>query len=116
MFVMFAILALALPSAALGQSAGDRQYADPLVTGGQSDPQPAQPQGGDTPTSSPAEPSPARAPDTTLPDGAEIAAPSEATLPRTGAEPLALALAGLALVACGVLGLALPRRSRHARY
>jgi LPXTG-motif cell wall-anchored protein len=110
------VLTVAPMSSALAQSAGDRQYADPLVTDGQSDPQPAQPQGGDTPTSSPAEPSPAPAPDTTLPDGAEIAAPSEATLPRTGAEPLALALAGLALAACGALGLALPRRSRHARH
>jgi hypothetical protein len=113
------VLASMPTSLAFAQSAGDRQYADPLVTdgGGQSEQRsPSSQSDGDTPTSSPAEPAPAPAPDTTSSDGAEVAAPAAATLPRTGAEPVAVALAGLALAACGALGLALPRGSRHARH
>jgi hypothetical protein len=113
------VLALAIPSSALAQSAGDRQYADPLVTdgGGQSGQQsPSSPGSDGAATPEPA-PTPAPAPD----DGSAAVtsnaapAPAEAALPRTGAEPLALALTGLILAACGALGLALPRRARHAR-
>jgi hypothetical protein len=109
------ILALSPATAALAQSAGDRQYADPLVTDGQSSPssQGDGASGGDTPTSAPATPAPA--PDTPSSTAAETAAAPQAALPRTGAEPLALAATGLALAACGALGLALPRRARHAR-
>ena len=111
------VLALAPAASALAQSAGDRQYADPLVTdgGGQSGQQsPASP-GGD------ATPAPEPAPTTAAPDDSSAVAtdtaapPAEATLPRTGGEPVPLAIAGLALAAAGALGLALPRRSRHAR-
>jgi hypothetical protein len=113
------VLTLAAPSFALAQSAGDRQYADPLVTDGdgQSEPQSPPPQGGDG--DAPATPAPTPAP---APDGSSAvagddtaAAAAEATLPRTGAEPLVLALTGLILAACGALGLALPGRARHAR-
>lgn len=116
---VLAVLALAPASTALAQSAGDRQYSDPLVTdgGGQSGQQsPSSPGGGDTPTSAPATPAPAAAPDDTTSNVAgESAATSQATLPHTGAEPLALAAIGLALAAAGGLALALPRRRRHAR-
>lgn len=115
---MATVLTLAAPSYALAQSAGDRQYADPLVTdgGGQSKQSPS-PQGGDGAATPAPAPSPAPAPDdSSAATGGDAApAPAQATLPRTGAEPLLLALAGLVLAACGALGLALPRRARHAR-
>jgi len=113
------VLALTAPSSALTQSAGDRQYADPLVTegGGRSGQQaPSSPGGDGSATPEPA-PTPAPTPGDSpaaVTDAAPVA-PAEATLPHTGAEPLALALTGLALAACGVVGLALPRRARHAR-
>jgi len=114
------VLALAPAPAGLAQSAGDRQYADPLVTDGdgQSGQQsPSSPgdgaSGGDTPASSPSTPAPT--PDTAAGIAGETAASPQATLPRTGAEPLMLAMAGLALTACGTLALATARRRRHAR-
>jgi len=115
---VLAVLALSPVTAALAQSAGDRQYADPLVTDGQSGQQAPSSQGdgasgSDTPTSAPAPPAPA--PDTPSSSAAETTAAPAATLPHTGAEPLALAAAGMALAACGALGLASPRRARHAR-
>lgn len=113
------VLALTPVSAVLAQSAGDRQYADPLVTdgGGQSGQQSPSSQGdGDTPTSAPATPAPATGPDdTTSGVAGEAAAAPEATLPHTGAEPLALAAIGIALATAGGLALALPRGWRHAR-
>jgi LPXTG-motif cell wall-anchored protein len=116
---VFTVLALAIPSSALAQSAGDRQYADPLVTdgGGQSGQQSPPSQGDDGGGAPEPAPAPVPAPDDSsaaVTDDPPVA-PAEATLPHTGAEPLALALAGLALVACGAVGLALPRRGRHAR-
>jgi LPXTG-motif cell wall-anchored protein len=116
---VLAVLTLAPVGAATAQSAGDRQYSDPLVTdgGGQSGQQSPSSQGdGDTPTSAPATPAPAGGPDDTTSNVAgETAAESGATLPHTGAEPLALAAIGLALATAGGLALALPRRRRHAR-
>jgi LPXTG-motif cell wall-anchored protein len=113
------VLALTPTTAAVAQSAGDRQYADPLVTdgGGQSGQQSPSSQGdGDTPTSAPAAPAPAPGPDdTTSSVAGETAAAPQATLPHTGTEPLALAALGLALASIGGLALALPRRRRHAR-
>jgi LPXTG-motif cell wall-anchored protein len=113
------VLALTPTTAALAQSAGDRQYADPLVTDGdgQSGQRSPSSQGdGDTPTSAPAAPAPAAAPnDTTSSLAGETAAAPRSTLPHTGTEPLALAAIGLALAAAGWLALALPHRWRHAR-
>ena len=72
--LLLAVLALALPSAALAQSAGDDQYADPFGQvndgSGQS--------GGDQPTQS----APAPAQDTTSAAPADQAAAP--ALPRTG--------------------------------
>jgi len=124
--VALALLALALAPApaALGQSAGDDQYADPLVTdgeGGGTD-QPADP-APDTPTSDAGE-QPAPAPtDATgavdLPAGAEPGdafaddpATAEA-LPRTGVDAWLLAALGLASLVAGTVGLAATRDSRH---
>jgi len=113
---MLPILVLALPSVALAQSAGDRQYADPLVTdgGGQSGQQ--SPPAATRDDAGAPEPPPTPSP---TPDDASATANSEApaagALPRTGAEPLELAGIGAVLTACGALGLALPRRARHAR-
>lgn len=113
------LLTLASPSSALAQSAGDRQYADPLVTdgGGQSEQRsPSSPDGHDAATPEPAPaPAPAPADSSAAVTGDTAAAPAETTLPRTGAEPLPMALGGLLLAACGALGLALPRHGRHAR-
>ena len=116
---VLAVLTLAQTTAAVAQSAGDRQYADPLVTdgGGQSGQQSPPSQGnGDTPTSAPAAPAPtAGADDSTSSPGSESAATPQATLPHTGTEPLVLAAVGLALALGGGLALALPRHQRHAR-
>ena len=111
---VLAVLTLAPTTAAVAQSAGDRQYADPLVTdgGGQSGQQSPPSQGnGDTPTSAPA----VGADDSTSSPGSESAATPQATLPHTGTEPLVLAAVGLALALGGGLALALPRHQRHAR-
>jgi pyruvate dehydrogenase E2 component (dihydrolipoyllysine-residue acetyltransferase) len=97
------LLLLAAP-AAWAQSAGDEQYDDPFA--GQEDQgSSAQP----APTATPA-PAPAAAP------AAQQAAPAQAAptasaaqLPRTGAETLLTALAGVGLVMAGVgLRLRLP--------
>jgi len=117
---MLTVLTLATPSSALAQSAGDRQYADPLVTDGdgRSGQQSPSSPGGDDAAAPDPTPTPAPTPDDSsaaVTDDA-AAATAEATLPRTGAEPLALALTGLVLAACGALGLASPRRARDARH
>jgi LPXTG-motif cell wall-anchored protein len=112
------VLALTPTSLALAQSAGDRQYADPLVTDGgdQSGQQSPSAQGGDDRSPSEPTPTPSPAPDdSSAVATSDAAAPAETTLPHTGAEPRVLAAAGLVLAACGALGLALPRRARDAR-
>jgi LPXTG-motif cell wall-anchored protein len=111
-------LVMTLPPAALAQSAGDRQYSDPLVTDGGDEPSPsADP---DTPVSSD-DPAPAGGDTgtTTPPAGAEPAATAapaaEApTLPHTGSDAWLLALAGVALSASGGFALAAARRPRDA--
>jgi LPXTG-motif cell wall-anchored protein len=114
---LLAVLALAPAPAALAQSAGDRQYADPLVGDGdqpQQSPQPSPDDGGDD-GSTPATPAPAPAPDSGAGAAAETAAPgTEAALPRTGGDARLLAGLGAALIAAGALGLAVARRSRDA--
>jgi LPXTG-motif cell wall-anchored protein len=113
--VVAALLALFLvpASAALAQSAGDRQYADPLVTDGGQDPPPADP---DTPVSSDDPASGDTGAGTTAPPpGAEPAAADAATLPHTGSDTWLVALIGAALTAGGALALAAARPPRHAR-
>jgi LPXTG-motif cell wall-anchored protein len=100
--------------AALAQSAGDRQYSDPIVgDGGGSTDQPSEtPSGPDTPTSSDDAPSTgSAAPSAPPPAGAEPATTS--ALPRTGADAGLLAAIGLTLLAAGAL--ARPRPAPAAR-
>ena len=107
--VALAMLLLAAP-AALAQSAGDRQYSDPLAGGdGQGAPAP-RPQGGDAPADSGAPAggeTPTPVPEPVAPtatDGAETAPGSpSAALPRTGADAALLAVLGLALLTVGAL-------------
>jgi hypothetical protein len=89
---------------AAAQSAGDEQYADPFAPGGQ---------GGNSssghsstppkaaPTSTPAPAGAVAA--TTTPAPTAAAAQQNDQLPRTGGEPLLIALAGVALVIAGVV-------------
>lgn len=100
-----ATLAL-LPAAAFAQSAGDEQYEDPFAN------QPAQqqPAPATKPAPAPAAPAPstssqaqpAQAQATAAPAVAPAPAPSgQPQLPRTGADPLLAALAGVLLLAMG---------------
>lgn len=110
MALSLAAIAIALTSfgaaSAAAQSAGDRQYADPLAGGGQQEPRqsPATPDGGESPSA----PAPAPAPPT--PSSPATSAPTEQALPRTGIEPGWIAMAGLLLLTGGSL------LWRHARW
>ena len=103
------LCALATPSAALAQGAGDEQYQDPFGDEqSQSEPTP-------TPTPAPAQPAPAQpAPAQPAPTAA-APAPAQASsadqLPRTGVDAGWVALTGAILLAAG---LAL-RRADHQR-
>jgi hypothetical protein len=109
MLALVIALALALPSAALAQSAGDEQYVDPFDDSqGQQQEQVTPPsqgggsQGGDGTAAAPTETqvvpeTPSVAPSTT---GAPTVQGTE-TLPVTGLPAAALALAGAFLVAAG---------------
>jgi LPXTG-motif cell wall-anchored protein len=103
---VLALFVLAAP-AAWAQSAGDEQYQDPFSgqNGGSSS-------GGGS-SSAPQPAAPASTPAPAAPAAAAPATPSAATqqpqLPRTGAETLLTALAGVGLVMAGVgLRLRLP--------
>jgi LPXTG-motif cell wall-anchored protein len=90
---------LLAPAAAVAQSAGDDQYADPF---GDEEQQQAQS------TPAPAAPAPAAPATTPAPSGGAAQAPTAAapgaapTLPRTGHGALVAALAGVALIASGL--------------
>jgi LPXTG-motif cell wall-anchored protein len=93
--LLLALSLLALPSAALAQSAGDEQYADPFgevedPNGSQEDPAPA--------------PEPAPEPSEPAVAGEETVASQQAdapTLPATGAPAHLLAGGGMLLLAAG---------------
>jgi LPXTG-motif cell wall-anchored protein len=108
-----AVAAMSLAAgAAFAQSAGDRQYADPLAgddgAGGRQEPQ--QPPSGadDSPGTTATPPASAPAPSA----GSATSADGSATLPRTGMESSPLVAVGLALLALGALGR--PRGDRRA--
>ena len=94
------LCALAAPSAALAQGAGDEQYQDPFGDEqSQSEPTP-------TATPAPAQPAPAQ-PAPAQPAPAQPApAPAQASqteqLPRTGVGAGWIALAGIVLLAAGI--------------
>jgi LPXTG-motif cell wall-anchored protein len=100
--------ALAAPSAALAQGAGDEQYQDPFGEE-QAEPTP-------TATPAPAQSAPSAPAPTATPSAAQAptqAAPAPAEqLPRTGLDAGWIALAGGGLLAAG---LALRRRADHQR-
>jgi LPXTG-motif cell wall-anchored protein len=103
--------ALAAPSAALAQGAGDEQYQDPF---GDEQSQ-AEPTPSATATPAPAQSAPSAPAPTATPSAAQPApvqaAPAAEQLPRTGARAGWLGLAGAVLLAAG---LAL-RRADHQR-
>ena len=109
------LCALAAPSAALAQGAGDDQYQDPFGDEqSQQEPTP-------TPTPAPAQPAPAQPPvpaqpAPSAPAPAPAAAPAQGgssqQLPRTGVDAGWIALAGAVSLAAG---LALRRRADHQR-
>jgi 2-oxoglutarate dehydrogenase E2 component (dihydrolipoamide succinyltransferase) len=101
------LCALAAPSAALAQGAGDEQYQDPFGDE-QSEPTP-------TATPAPAQPAPSQAAPAPTATPGPSQAPAQAApaqsgeqLPRTGADAGRLALAGALLL---LSGLALRRRA-----
>jgi hypothetical protein len=104
--VAAAAAALALPVTALGQSAGDEQYADPFAPQepAQQEPQAQQPVEPQAAPEQPAEPT-AEAPATTEGGDASVTVQeSQAdvpTLPVTGMPALALLATGAGLVAAG---------------
>ena len=102
--------ALAAPSAALAQGAGDEQYQDPFGDE-QSEPAPTA-----TATPAPAQSAPSAPAPTATPSVSAAQAPTQPApaeqLPRTGADAGWLAVAGAMLLAAG---LALRRRADHQR-
>jgi len=109
------LCALAVPSAALAQGAGDDQYQDPFGDEqSQEEPTPTA-----TPAPAQAQPAPAQpAPAAPAPAPAQAPAPASAQsgqseqLPRTGADAGWIAFAGAALLAAGI---ALRRRAQLQR-
>jgi hypothetical protein len=94
--LLLVVAALALPAAALAQSAGDDQYVDPFEGGEQAQEQP-QPE-------APAEPAPTPEASPEAPAAEEATAqpePTAPTLPRTGLPALGAFAAGAVLIAAG---------------
>jgi biopolymer transport protein ExbB len=106
--VLAALLAvaalLALPAAAMAQSAGDEQYVDPFQGGEQQPAQPPQEAPAAPTEPAPAEPAPA-APSTSSAESQETVAPAQSeapSLPRTGFPVVLVLSAGYALMLAGV--------------
>jgi hypothetical protein len=102
-----ALSLLALPAAALAQSAGDDQYSDPLAPSDQpADQGQSQSGSSDQPSATP-QPAPsdtAAAPTApTSPTSETAAAPAANTLPRTGWAPGALVATAAALLLGGLM-------------
>jgi len=102
------LCALAAPSAALAQGAGDEQYEDPFGDEqSQQEPAPTATPAPAQPAPAPAQPAPAQpAPSAPAPAPAQASASQQ--LPRTGVDAGWIALAGAASLAAG---LALRRRA-----
>jgi hypothetical protein len=101
LLILALLAALVVPSAAVGQSAGDEQYSDPFGED-QQEQQPAsqQPETPAQPVEQPAETAPASG------SGEEAAAPaqsSDPSLPVTGVPALTLLALGAGMLATGLL-------------
>jgi 2-oxoglutarate dehydrogenase E2 component (dihydrolipoamide succinyltransferase) len=106
------LCALAAPSAALAQGAGDQQYEDPFGDEqSQSQPTPTATPAPAQPAPAPAQPAPAQ-PAPSAPAPASAQASQGPQLPRTGVDAGWIALAGAVSLAAG---LALRRRADHQR-
>ncbi|HET8822516.1 MAG TPA: hypothetical protein VFM57_13285 [Thermoleophilaceae bacterium] len=95
--LLLAAFMLLVPSAAMAQSAGDEQYADPFG-------EVEEPSGSQEEPAAPEEPAPAPAPAETAVPAEEVLASQETgahTLPATGLPVGLMAGAGAALVAAG---------------
>jgi hypothetical protein len=95
---------LAVPAAALAQSAGDEQYVDPFQGGEEQPAQPPQEAPQEAPAP-PTEPAPAAPATSSGQEGQVTAAPVQTgspTLPRTGLPAVLLLSAGYALLLAGV--------------
>ena len=102
------VCALAAPSAALAQGAGDEQYEDPFGDEqSQSEPTPTATPAPAQPAPSQAAPAPTAAPSTAQAP-TQAAPPPSQQLPRTGVDAGWIALAGGVLLAAGI---ALRRRA-----
>ena len=117
LIIVALLCALAVPSAAFAQGAGDDQYQDPFGD------EQSQPEQAPTATPAPAQPAPAPAQPAPAPaqpaqpaQSAQAPAPAQASpsqeLPRTGVGAGWIALAGAVSLAAG---LALRRRADHQR-
>ena len=95
--LLIAAFLLAVPSAALAQSAGDEQYADPFD---QPQQEPSGSQGEPAPEPAPA---PAESSQTAAAPQAEVEATASQTLPRTGLPVALLAGAGGLLLSGGAM-------------
>jgi LPXTG-motif cell wall-anchored protein len=117
LIIVALLCALAAPSAALAQGAGDDQYQDPF--GDEQSQEEPTPTATPAPAPAPAQPAPAQpAPAQPAPAPAQAPAPASAQsgqseqLPRTGADAGWIAFAGAALLAAGI---ALRRRAHLQR-
>jgi hypothetical protein len=103
LLALIAALALAAPSSAFAQSAGDEQYQDPF--GGDDQQQSSGDQGsssGSAGTTAQAAPTPTPAPATAPSATAAQSTPAAQQLPRTGGDPITPAVAGFWLLLGGV--------------
>jgi hypothetical protein len=103
------VVLLAVPAAALAQSAGDEQYVDPFQGGEEEPSQQPQEAPQETPAApaepAPAEPAPAAPSSPPAEQGEVTAAPAPIdapTLPRTGLPVVLILSAGYALLLAGV--------------
>jgi len=109
LIIVALLCALAVPSAAFAQGAGDDQYQDPFGDEqSQEEPTPTA-----TPAPAPAQPAPAQpAPAQPAPAPASAQSAQSEQLPRTGVDAGWIAFAGAALLAAGI---ALRRRAHLQR-
>ena len=96
-----AIALLALPAAALAQSAGDEQYEDPFAGENQSQPEATATPAPATPVPDATAPEPT-APESTAPSPAAEPASGQPELARTGFDAVPFLVAGAVLLAAGI--------------